>query len=534
MRPRSELLRCKEFLMKDMYSFDSNENDALESYKRVREAYNNIFKRIGADFAVADADSGDIGGSLSQEYHILSKDGEDTLIKCNSCSAVSNEEKAVGVVPQNIRVDSKSAITKNMENGSFNLSLSVHGFKYSINGEKIINLFLLPVGRQPNTVKCNKAITKNSNTSNNVTGDSSGNRQAELGILEFSFVDGVEIEKLREIVGDTSSTEIFIDKQTLLDPENAQALAKNLSIHLNLVVNQKNNRGKGDANGVYTGDYTEIKQGDFCEPCFNGANHKSTGIENRPKLVAQRAIEVGHIFYLGTKYSIPLGANLTNKVNKLVPAEMGCYGIGVMRTVQAVADWSRFNSSTGSVEAGNVNNRLVWPVSISPYSVCIIPFEVNKKRLDLPFDTYEQLVNSGVQRITGELSALKSRRGHKFTPGNTHAHNNDGGYDCSYGNSGSLFSPENLVVDDRLYLSNGYRLTDSEIIGFPFVIVLGNDYFNSGHQNIELRVNTLKNKTVSQYNEHESAIPSSTTPDGTIVFKNLPINRIGETIIKFL
>ncbi|KAG5358303.1 putative proline--tRNA ligase [Yarrowia sp. B02] len=242
-RPRGGLLRGKEFMMKDLYSFDVDEGRALESYSHVRKAYDQIFEKLGIPVKSVAADSGAIGGSHSHEYHVVDKSGEDTLVSCSSCDYAANIEVAE-------RTPGKSETTCTEVNGV----LVTHEKSHAVN-PRLVDRALLSYGEDA------------------------------YKISEFS--DGA---------------------------------AHNL---------------------------TTPVEGDSCPSCSS-------------PLEFSNAIEVGHTFYLGTKYSGPLSCDFKNSENKLTPAFMGCYGIGITRLVAAIAEVSRDKDG------------LKWPSSVAPFETVVI------------------------------------------------------------------------------------------------------------------------------------------------------------------
>ncbi|PVU98528.1 hypothetical protein BB559_001504 [Furculomyces boomerangus] len=485
MRPRNVLLRGREFLMKDLYTFDVSEEAALKSYQLVRSAYNSIFKRIGVPYAVAEADSGDIGGSLSHEFHIISPDGEDTLLHCKSCRTVANEEKARGIIENPKKLSTEQLFTFFDQNHNLSLELNIavyissepisNNSNTNNNNSRTINLFILPPGRHLNPAKSKSAVGDAESLGSEL--------YSEESTQSFTKI----IEKIDTLVNENTNM------KRLTKPYNFNIIIDNQCIDKTENLSTKTTN---DHSLVFkTDDIIKIEPNDKCESC----NSKSID----SKLVSSRAIEIGHIFYLGTKYSSVLDANFSSNNNSLNPIQMGCYGIGIMRTMQAAADAVRDNEG------------LVWPVSISPYSLGILPLlppkifpEKNETNTftDLLKSNNEKtnvLIN-GINKIVSSLVA-EERLSTKETENEPFLSNT------------SMFDHHNIVLDDRFSLPNGYRLYDSELLGLPFVVILGNDFFNSNGKKVELRIRKFKNDQNNDYiirNVDLEDLPK-------IIFKNL-------------
>ncbi|CAG8617306.1 4319_t:CDS:2, partial [Racocetra persica] len=278
MRPRAGLLRGREFIMKDLYTFDVTEEAALKTYEEVNEAYKKIFTRIGLPFAVAEADTGIIGGTKSHEFHFLSPAGEDSILSCIRCGYTSNEE-------------------------------------------------------------CARDIN------------------------------------------------------------------------------------------------------DGCPVCYKNSITSHDSVNFHP-LTSNRAIEVGHTFLLGTKYSDPLKATFAPENprhnGELLSIQMGCYGIGVSRMIAAV------------VESSHDSKGIIWPPSIAPYRVCIIPSGDDPEITEKTRSLYDFL--------TSECDGLNGE----------------------------------ILIDDRMNLTFGYRMKDAELLGYPWLMIIGKKFLESGKIEIHERHNNQR------------------------------------------
>lgn len=282
LRPRGGLLRGREFLMKDAYSFHVNSEDAVSTFEKMNASYNKIFTDLKVPFVSAVADSGDIGGDLSKEYHYIHESGEDTLFKCDSCGVVSNEEKA-GSLP--------------IERGQHFGDVDV---KYALNKDNDALLcFYYPRDRQFNW---NLAVQ--------------------------SMDSDVDV-KTKTMKND-DVIKMFHEKND--DPMFA-SIVRIMDVRLNsrsnfpdfpLTTYLKNNFSQLQDDSI-----VNAIEGEICECCEDG------------KLESFKSIEVGHTFYLGKKYSTSLNATVRKQDNSEVIMEMGCYGIGVSRLVGAIAQVTR-------------------------------------------------------------------------------------------------------------------------------------------------------------------------------------------------
>ncbi|KAJ4380762.1 hypothetical protein N0V86_004124 [Didymella sp. IMI 355093] len=320
-RPRQGLLRAKEFMMKDLYTFDSTIEAGLETYKSVRQAYKNLFDELKLPYLVADADSGNMGGKLSHEYHFVSPKGEDNVWSCNSCDYVANEElveKKITTISTSsstplkftgISVDRKTAIEISVPRPSSTAADATPTWDQ-------ISLFT-----NPHALK--KAVPDS-----------------------IELDTGIEAQALSSLLPKTTSTISVTDRSL-------------------------------------------------------------------------KAIEVGHTFHLGTRYSEPLNAYVSvpseSKDTEWVPMQMGCHGIGVSRLIAAIA--SLLSDSKG----------LQWPRVVAPFEVAILP---------------------GPQAEAAEAVEV---------------------YDTIAEKGGDV----DAVLDDRPIKSLGWKLKDADLIGYPVVVVLG-------------------------------------------------------------
>ncbi|MCR2059270.1 proline--tRNA ligase [Campylobacter helveticus] len=360
-RPRFGLLRCREFIMKDAYSFHKNEEDLGHEFENMHEAYSRILKRLGLDFRVVEADSGAIGGSGSKEFMILAKNGEDDIILCSKCDYAANVEAAKRA---------KKTCDKERPEANFASKFHTPDIKTI---ENLANFFKIDTFY---TIKAvvKKAIYENENKLIVffIRGcDDLQETKAQNACKALELVDASD-EELKNVglnagfigfIG-LKNVDFYVDNE--LKNEKQMIMGANEKDYHLIgidVVNLNEERFK---------DLIEVKEGDCCAKC-------------KSKLVKSKGIEVGHIFKLGTKYSSAMNANFLDENGKAKPFYMGCYGMGVSRLV-AVA-----------VEASHDEKGIIWQEALSPFKlVIIISNTKDEKALNLGTHLYENLKKLGI------------------------------------------------------------------------------------------------------------------------------------------
>ncbi|KAG0246652.1 hypothetical protein B0O80DRAFT_421361 [Mortierella sp. GBAus27b] len=419
LRARSGLLRGKEFVMKDLYTFDVSEKEALKTYDEVVLAYRRIMERLGVPYAVAEADTGNIGGTHSHEFHIISKVGEDSLLSCASCGYTSNEERAIGMISTTPTKKAEvfrntDAISKWIESLDVvpRSPVSLHPkVRYGIlktfsedeSRSEIRTLVAIATAgdRDVNEIKASKAI---------------GNVQ---------LVD--TFDEIKTLVDDNMVDSMALYVDFSLYPGQAAIQPKDVSVQgaTPEVISSMIRSNSGGNLRVFYGDYHNCKPGDGCPHCF-----KSNG-SHTPMEMA-RAIEVGHTFLLGTKYSKPLEAVFIPETSQVPePMQMGCYGLGITRLLAAI------------IEASHDQKGIVWPDSIAPFRVAIVTSE------DGGCATAAENVYDMVQK--------------------------------------SLNSRSEVIIDDRIDATLGYKMKDAELIGYPWMVVIGKGYLRTGKVEVQHR-----------------------------------------------
>ena len=357
-RPRFGVMRSREFIMKDAYSFDMTQAGLDESYNKMYKAYCKAFDRMELDYIVVDADSGAMGGSGSQEFMVKSDTGEDVIAFCPACNYAANDEKAACIVtpskkeePKEIKKIATPNVRTIEELVEFMNTDAQHFVKTLIykGGEKYVAV-LVRGDREVNEVKLINY----------------------LGCTEDDL-ELAEAEKVREFtkaeVGFAGP--VGLELPILCDNEVFQM--SNFVVGANETGYHLENVNIKDFTCETVSDFRTIKDGDPCPICGKPISTTS-------------GIEVGHIFKLGTKYTEALDCTCLDENGKAQTIIMGCYGIGVTRSISAI------------IEQHSDENGIVWPVSVAPYHVCVVPVQAsNEEQMELSLKIYEELKKAGIE-----------------------------------------------------------------------------------------------------------------------------------------
>ena len=350
-RPRFGIMRAREFIMKDAYSFDVDEKGTDESYQKMAEAYTRIFARCGLKFKAVEAETGLIGGTFSHEFMVLAETGEETIVSCSHCSYAANIEKAEFKRPERISKASESQ-QKPLQKVSTPEKRTV---------EEVTQFLHVP---PHDLIKTLIFETDKGSVAALVRGDHEINEKKLKTFLGKENVQLAGEETVEEITrapkGFAGPVGLSIPLVADLDIEemvNFVTGANEKDAHLISV-----NIGR-DFRVSQFADLRRFSPGDRCPLC---------GEETR----IDKGIEVGHIFKLGTKYSKAMGATYLDDQGREQEIIMGCYGIGVGRTVAA------------AIEQSHDENGIIFPMPIAPFQVLILPVNI---RIDLLRETAEQL-----------------------------------------------------------------------------------------------------------------------------------------------
>ena len=411
-RPRQGLLRTREFLMKDLYTFDATKGEALQTYQRIRQTYDAFFKEFKIPFLAAEAASGEMGGSLSHEYHFRSVKGEDNIVSCDTCDYVANEELAQSGQnpsrpasgPQNenqssTREDSILDYTlKPPHNLETPLKDSYHWLGITRDRGSIVQAFL------PRNIDVQSTAGKRTR------GTNINHYALKRMVPDVDLSVGNPIEAFKkhwkpsQVPGTLTKYPRIL---RLVDKRYTKVMPGHDSIPIGEFKVPVSHQ-QADGRQI---DLVQIETGDGCPNCVRGT------------LNVESAVELGHTFHLGTQYSEPLKAIVATKEspNEQVAMQMGCHGIGISRLIAAVAD--SLADSKG----------LNWPRVMAPFEVVVV--------------FGDELENEAVEvydALTAEAEDVSGQR-------------------------------IDALLDDR-NKQLGWKLRDADLIGYPVIVVVGRDW----------------------------------------------------------
>ncbi|KAI1348013.1 hypothetical protein F5Y01DRAFT_229646 [Xylaria sp. FL0043] len=440
-RPRHGVLRSREFLMKDLYTFDCSLQSALKTYEEARAAYSRLFDELKLPYLVAEAASGDIGGDLSHEYHLPSPTGEDNVISCTDCSYVANEELAtarpvthedpVSTDANNVRSDGVSP-ARVWRGISKDRKTLINVWYPTLFAEGDLNTHALKSVVSGLDASLEGVSSLWQSTLHTMGSSKSGERPQLLNIIDYRLGQRF-----------ASSLQDDPSQFPLLPPDSP------------VEVSQLENKYVMSSTKGEPLNTIRIQDGDHCPRCIAG------------KLTVQKAIELGHTFHLGTKYSDALGARVDMPATRLegtqaistepqksasvsesvsVSMQMGCHGIGVSRIIGAVADHL-------ADERG-----LNWPRAIAPFEVLLIPGR------DMEEDT---------------MTIIRSLT----EPSDT-------------------FPPIDLALDDR-DATFPWKLKDADLVGYPVIVLLGRKWISDRQCEVQCRrLSSIEFVPLDQLQEH--------------------------------
>jgi prolyl-tRNA synthetase len=415
-RPRFGLMRAKEFLMKDAYSFDTTDAGAMASYQKMYDAYTRIFARCGLRAFAVEADTGIIGGNHSHEFMIPAETGENDVVYCEACNYAANIEKAASGLPKTAPRDPGPAPEKFATPGVVTIEALAKD-PYKVPANRQIKTLVFIADSKPVLIL--------------VRGDDQLNEakfMAKTGAIDARPADAknpadlVHFTALGAMPGSLGAVRNVPTGWKVLADERLRGAngmttgANEDGFHLRDVSMDRD---------IQVTEWHDLRTVTAGEPCAKCAK----------PLKIRRAIEVGHVFKLGTKYSVPLNATFLDEAGQRAPLVMGCYGIGVTRTLQAV------------IEQGNDKDGIIWPVSVAPYHVCITPLTVaaDSPAMKLAEQLYAELTQAGLE----------------------------------------------VIIDDRDERP-GVKFKDSELVGFPIRIGLGEKSLAKGEVEIKPRCGALR------------------------------------------
>lgn len=381
-RPRFGLMRAKEFIMKDAYSFDVSDDLASESYRKMYDAYARIFKRCGLQSFPVEADTGVIGGSLSHEFMVPAETGENDVVYCESGDYAANIEKAtsagpakstpsesIGDAPEKFETPGVTTIEA-LAKDPFNVAAheQIKTLVYIVNDKVVIAL--VRGDDQLNEAKFACAL-----------GTTTFRAAAPAEIFDALGASPGSLGAVNGVADNEKISAIYAD-EVLRGAKGMTTGANEDGYHLRHVDIDR------DMERIQWEDLRTVNAGEAC-------------VATGKPLKIRRAIEVGHVFKLGTKYSKSLNATFLDENGKSQLCVMGCYGIGVTRTLQAV------------IEQSNDKFGIIWPISVAPFQICITALDVepDSEPMKLAQEYYQALTDQGFEVI---LDDRKERPGFKF------------------------------------------------------------------------------------------------------------------------
>ena len=375
-RPRFGLMRSREFIMKDLYSFDKDPEGMMVSYQKMYDAYSKIYTRMGLEYRPVEADSGAIGGGHSHEFTVLADAGESNIAYCSQCDYAASDEKAE-LKPETMPTEDALPLEKVSTPGTNTI-------------ESLCDFLKIPAE------KTIKAVAYQTDTDELVLvfirGDHDVNEVKVLnqveGALELRMADEEVIQAAGGCpgfmgpIGIKKGTHVFVDA-SVMNVQNGVTGANEKDVHYKNV----NPERDFDKDAIVISDFRMVKEGNPCPHC--GAPMKMT-----------RGIEAGQVFALGTKYSAAMGATFLDEQGKEQPLYMGCYGIGVGRTMAA------------AIEQNNDKDGIVWPRAIAPFEVVVAVVNAKKDdQLAYGESIYKECQEAGIDTL---LDDRKERAGVKF------------------------------------------------------------------------------------------------------------------------
>lgn len=373
-RPRFGVMRCREFGMKDAYSFDADDEGAEKSYQKMFEAYHNIFRRCGLRFRSVEADTGSIGGKYSHEFMVMAESGEDALVFCQKCSYAANLEKAE-VVPPKKRESSESRWLPKEEIHTPDVrTIEEVGSFLNVVPQNIVKTLIYLADGKPCAVLIRGDLEINEIKLKN-----------HLNVSELELASDEMIQQTtgapRGFAGPLNVKIPLLMDYSLMPMVNFVTGANKRDYHLKNV-----NLGRDLPAGPFA-DLRVVTREDSCPRCGG-------------ELQFARGIEVGHVFKLGTKYSKAMKAVFLDKDGQEKNMIMGCYGIGIGRTVAAC------------IEQNNDAEGIIWPMPLAPFQVIIIPVNINEREImETAENIYRSLTQIGAETI---LDDRDERAGVKF------------------------------------------------------------------------------------------------------------------------
>ncbi len=377
-RPRFGLMRGREFLMKDAYSFHATQECLATEYQNMHDTYFRIFNRLGLNFRAVEADTGSIGGNASHEIHVLAESGEDDIAFSTESKYAANIEKAEAVAPIQPRAEATEEKRLIDTPNTKTIAALVEGFDLAI--EKTVKTLIVAADEEAEA-NFVALIVRGDHELNEIKAEKLPDVAAPLRMATE--------EEIRDIMGAGPGSLGPVDIKIPLIVDHTVAVMSDFGAGAN--IDDKHFFGLNwdrDARFDRAEDLRNIVEGDL-SPCGKGT------------LEIKRGIEVGHIFQLGTTYSEALGAKVLNENGKAVTMFMGCYGLGVSRVVAA------------AIEQNHDDRGIIWPENIAPFQIAIVGLKIEKSEAvrEAAENLYKELTDAGYDVL---LDDRKASPGIKF------------------------------------------------------------------------------------------------------------------------
>lgn len=375
-RPRFGVMRSREFLMKDAYSFHASQESLEETYQTMHQAYTNIFTRLGLMFRPVVADTGSIGGSASHEFHVLASSGEDDIAFSDGSDYAANVEMAEAIATPVAAQEPGDAMTEVATPGVKTIEQLAEFL--SVDASVTLKTLLVEGEEQGQLVAL---VLRGDHQLNELKAEKMPGILSPLQMATEEAVEKVCGAGFGSLGPAGLDIPVFVDRSAA-QLSNFVCGANKQDMHLINVCWER------DCPGGEVVDLRNVVNGDP-SPDGNGT------------LQIKRGIEVGHIFQLGTKYSEAMQAKVLNENGKNIPMAMGCYGIGVSRIVAA------------AIEQNHDDNGIIWPTAMAPFQLAIVPLNMQKSELvaKCAEELYQALMNAGVDVLMDDRN---ERPGVKF------------------------------------------------------------------------------------------------------------------------
>jgi len=373
-RPRFGLMRGREFIMKDLYSFDADEAGMRNSYQKMFSAYNNIFNRCGLNFRIVEADAGAIGGSVNHEFMVLAQAGEAGIVHCEKCGYAANVERAECILTPKIEMPDNAALPEMKLIHTPGVHTVADWIPHGISPEQVIKTVFYKADEDILAVLVRGNREINETKLKNILCCMELRMATEKEVLETT---GAEIGSVGPI---KLTVPVYADFEISTLQEGVAGANMNNYHFIHVIPGR-------DFQWTKLADLRVAKKGDPCPAC-------------KVSLSSARGIEVGHLFQLGTKYTKKLNAYYTDKNGEDKLMVMGCYGIGIGRTAAA------------AIEQNHDEKGMIWPIAIAPFHAIVIPASYNEEaQVKTAEDIYNKLQSIGLEVV---LDDRDERAGVKF------------------------------------------------------------------------------------------------------------------------